>query len=224
MIFSKKLLTLSAAIAVTLLASPRASAITGDYLEVRSCDIYTGPCFANAEMGLTGKEGMMVWSIRQGDWQGVSLTGLKVIAVVATNDTLGDLRYEPRSGKAVIIVDNSANTKQQDALLDFARTMAGELIHEVTEVKQSEIQSSLGICKEEGCASVQAGEMIDINTRCIGDKDHLCGNERTFYPPLTKVVEAHPAVTTLASYRGTGLNRTWQMTDYRSAFLAKFEY
>ena len=220
---TKKLLTLSAAL-LAMLTSPQASAITGDYLEVRSCDIYTGPCFANAEMGLAGKEGMMVWSIRQGDWQGVSLAGLKVIAIVATEDTLGDLRYEPRSGKAVIIVDDTADTKQQDALLNFARTMAGALINEVTEVKLSAIQSSLGVCKEEGCASVQAGEMVDINTRCIGDKDHLCGNERTFYPPLTKVAEAHPAVTTVASYRGSGLDRTWQMTDYRSAFLAKFEY
>ena len=40
--------------------------ISGNYLEVRSCDVYTGPCFANAEMGLTGKEGILVWSIREG--------------------------------------------------------------------------------------------------------------------------------------------------------------
>ena len=37
-------------------AKPSVPAISGDYLEVRSCDVYTGPCFANSEMGLTGKE------------------------------------------------------------------------------------------------------------------------------------------------------------------------
>lgn len=210
--------------ALLALASPKANALTGDYLEVRSCDVYTGPCFANAEMGLTGKEGMLVWSIKQGDWNGIPLSGLKVIAVVATEATLGDLRYNPQSGKAVIIVDSSASGDQQDALLDFAKSMAGDLINEITEVKQSPIESSLGICKESGCAKIKAGDLIDITTRCIGEKDHLCGNERTFYPPLTKVKEAHPAITQIASYRGTGLNRTWQMTDYRSAFLAQFEY
>jgi hypothetical protein len=218
---TKTLLLLTALLAF---AAPKANAITGDYLEVRSCDIYTGPCFANAEMGLTGKEGMLVWSIKQGDWNGISLSGLKVIAVVATDATLGDLRYEPQSGRAVIIVDESASSDQQDALLDFAKSMAGDLIDEVTEVKQSTIESSLGICKESGCATIKAGELIDITTRCIGEKDHLCGNERTFYPPLTQVNNAHPAVTHIASYRGSGLNRTWQMTDYRSAFLAQFEY
>ena len=220
---TKNLLTLVASL-VLALGSPKAHAITGDYLEVRSCDIYTGPCFANAEMGLAGKEGMLVWSIKNGEWKGVSLEGLKVVAVVATDATLGDLRYEPQQGKAVVIVDSSASITQQDALLDFVRSMAGDLIEEVTEVKVSAIESSLGICKEAGCANIKVGDMVDISTRCIGEKDHLCGNERTFYPPLTSVDGAHPAVTQVASYRGSGLNRTWQMVDYRSAFLATFEY
>lgn len=220
----KTLLSLSLVLGLSALGSAQASAIKGDYLEVRSCDIYTGPCFANAEMGLTGKEGMLVWSITNGAWNGVPLDGLKVIVVVATDATLGDLRYEPQSGKAVVIVDATATTDQQDALLDFARASAGDLIQEVTEVKQTQIESSLGVCKEEGCATIKAGTLIDITTRCIGEKDHLCGNERTFYPPLTKVDGAHPAVTQVASYRGSGLNRTWQLTDYRSAFLATFEY
>ncbi len=218
------LLSLSLAVGLAGLSTLQASAIKGDYLEVRSCDIYTGPCFANAEMGLTGKEGMLVWSITDGAWNGVALDGLKVIAVVATDATLGDLRYEPQSGKAVVILDATASIEQQDALLAFARSQAGDLIEEVTEVKQSAIESSLGICEKEGCATIKAGELIDITTRCIGEKDHLCGNERTFYPPLTKVDGAHPVVTQIASYRGSGLNRTWQLTDYRSAFLATFEY
>ncbi len=212
------------ATALLAIASTNAQTITGNYLEVRSCDIYTGSCFANAEMGLAGKEGMMVWSIRQGKWDDVRLDGLTVIAVVATDATLSDLRYEPQSGKAVIIVDAAANREQQAALKSFACAMAGRLIQEVAEVKSTAIESNLGLCKEAGCANIRAGDFINIKTRCIGSQDHLCGNERTFYPPLTDVRGAHPVVTELASYRGSGLNRTWQLTDYRSAFLAKFAY
>src|SRR2546423_11941533 len=91
--------------------------ISGDYLEVRSCDVYTGPCFANAEMNLTGKEGMMLWSVGEGSWNGVSLSGLSVMAVVRTDGTLGDLKYEPRSGNAVLIVDAKADAKQKEALV-----------------------------------------------------------------------------------------------------------
>src|SRR5436190_12497324 len=74
--------------ASALLAGNSAPAISGDYLEVRSCDVYTGPCFANSEMGLAGKEGMMFWSIREGDWKGTSLKGLGVMVVVRTDGTL----------------------------------------------------------------------------------------------------------------------------------------
>src|ERR1051326_3215008 len=102
--------------------------ISGSYLEVRSCDVYTGPCFANGEMGLAGKEAVMVWSVRTGSWKGVALDGLNVIAVVRTEDTMGDLSYQPRSGPAVLIADAAANAKQKEALTDFARSMAGKLI------------------------------------------------------------------------------------------------
>src|SRR6476646_2106262 len=89
-----------------LAAKPLTSSISGDYLEVRSCDVYTGPCFANAEMGLTGKEGILVWSVGHGAWHGTDLSGLSVIAVVRTDKTLGDLHYQPRAGKALLVVDD----------------------------------------------------------------------------------------------------------------------
>lgn len=197
-------------------------AISGDYLEVRSCDVYTGPCFANAEMGLTGKEAIMVWSVREGTWKGISVDGLKVIAVVRTDGTLGDLRYEPRSGKAVLIVDDRASASQKTALEDLARSMAGKLIAEVTEIKSSPIEANLGTCTKSGCASVKAGKIVVVATRCFGDGDHLCGNEDTYYPPLIDVKNASPAFTEISSFKGSGLDMTWEATGQRSAFLAAF--
>ena len=203
-------------------AAPLLADISGDYLEVRTCDVYTGPCFANAEMGLSGKEAILVWSIREGQWKNTALDGLKVIAVVKTEDTLGDQSYQPRTGKAVLVVDAKASSEQREALLDFARARAGKLIGEVANVKSLDIESSLGTCKAGGCASVKAGNLININTRCFGENDHKCGNESTYYPPLTEVNGAYPAFTELATFKGTGLNVTFEATGQRSAFLASF--
>src|SRR5262245_7912382 len=111
--------------ASTAFAGSSSRAISGDYLEVRSCDVYTGPCFANSEMGLTGKEGMLFWSVREGSWKGVNLDGLSVMAVVKVDGTLGDLKYQPRSGDAILIVDAKADAAQKAALTDFARNMSG---------------------------------------------------------------------------------------------------
>jgi hypothetical protein len=210
------LLTATAAVAVSK------PSITGSYLEVRSCDIYTGPCFANAEMGLAGKEAILVWSVKEGSWQGTSLDGLSVIAVVRTDATLGDMKYEPRSGKAVLIVDESASPSQREALQEFARSMAGNLIKEVAAVKTSAIDAKLGACTKSGCAAVKAANLIDISTRCFGENDHVCGNEDIFYPPLTDVTDALPAYTEVAAFNGKGLGATWTLTGQRGAFLASF--
>lgn len=213
------LMTTLAATAAFAITKP---AITGDYLEVRSCDIYTGPCFANAEMGLTGKEAIMVWSVKEGSWQGTSLDGLSVIAVVRTDATLGNLQYEPRAAKAVLIVDEKASPSQQEALQGLARSMAGKLIKEVAAVKTSPIDAKLGACTKSGCAAVKASSLINISTRCFGEEDHVCGNEDIFYPPLTDVTGAFPAYTEVASFNGKGLGATWQLTGQRGAYLASF--
>ena len=221
----KNMLSIASLILATssvVAVSPSAPAVSGGYLEVRSCDVYTGPCFANAEMGLAGKEGILVWSISEGGWQGTALTGLSVIAVVQTDATLGDLRYQPRSGKAVLIVDAKADARQKEALVDLARTMAGKLIKEVIEVKVSPLEVALGACAKAGCASVKAGNLLEVSTRCLGGKDHLCGNEEIYYPPLTTVEGAYPVFTEVAAYKGTGFNATWESVGQRSAFLATF--
>src|SRR5438093_7782962 len=133
-------LTILSLAALTAFASTQlAPTISGDYLEVRSCDVYTGPCFANAEMNLSGKEGILVWSVREGSWNGTSLGGLSVIAVVCTDGTMGDLRYQPRAGKAVLIIDEKADAQQREALSDLARSMASKLIKEVFAVRSAPV-------------------------------------------------------------------------------------
>jgi hypothetical protein len=208
--------------AVAAFAGNTTPTISGDYLEVRSCDVYTGSCFANSEMNLAGKEGMMLWSVREGAWKGTKLDGLRVLAVVKTDGTLGDLKYQPQSGNAVLIVDAKADATQRAALADFARAMAGKLIAKVVDVKAVPIEATIAACARQGCASVKAGTLVEISTSCLGGKHDICGNEETFYPPLTKVDGAYPVLTDVATFTGKGLDCTWQIAGKRSAFLATF--
>jgi hypothetical protein len=196
--------------------------ISGQYLEVRSCDVYTGPCVANGEMGLAGKEGILVWAVREGSWQGTSLDGLNVIAVVRAEDTMGDVNYEPRRGKAVLIVDGKASAEQRAALASFVKIVASNLIEELVDVQTATIEAELGNCSKSGCARVTAGHLVEVSTRCFGGEDHLCGNETTYYPPLTAVHGARAAFTELSRFNGGGLGLTWESTGQRSAFLAAF--
>src|SRR5437870_12914169 len=56
--------------------------IHGDYVEARTADVYTGPCFANAEVGLVGNLAVFGWKVNRGNWHGANLDGLSVVGVV----------------------------------------------------------------------------------------------------------------------------------------------
>ena len=118
--------SLSLCVVVVLAASTaaRAAEISGSYLETRTCDVYTGPCFANSQVGLTGQQAILAWSIDEGRYQGVDLTGLKVVMTVRAADTLGfgsGVVIHPDPIRSVILVDEQATPEQRDALAAFAR-------------------------------------------------------------------------------------------------------
>src|SRR5438874_5773203 len=90
----------------------------GQYVEARTCDIWTGPCFANADMNLGGKHAVLAWKVEKGTLGNVNLDGLGVVAVVAASDTLGVEQTGP--AKAVVFVDRKANAAQRKALIRLA--------------------------------------------------------------------------------------------------------
>jgi Protein of unknown function (DUF1326) len=204
------------------LALPAQAAIKGDYIEVRGADVYTGPCFANSEMNLEGKQAILAWKVTSGSWGGVPLDGLSVVAVVRANATLGDRFEDPYPAKAILIVDVNASAQQRTALADFARSMAGRLTENVVRVETSAISLNVSEGGQHGSATLAAGNLASIKTRGLCAGDHICGNEEVFYPPLTQVAHAMPAYTLQDSFSGPGLGVVWDRSDARSAFVGSF--
>ena len=201
-------------------ASAAKAAVKGDYVEVRSADIYTGPCFANSEVNLEGKQAMLAWRVNQGDWDGVSLNGLSVVAVVNASATLGDEFHNPYPAKSILIVDERATGAQRAALQAFARKMGGKLVAHVVRVEVAPIKFEEGAMH--GSMTLTAGNLAHIKTRGMCAGDHICGNEEVYYPPLTQVAHAVPAFTLEEGFNGKGLGQVWNRADTRSAFVASF--
>src|SRR5947209_14574783 len=126
-----KLMVLAALVVLASLAQAR---ITGDYIETRSADVYTGQCFANGESGLVGDQAILAWHIKEGSWNGVKLDGLNVVAAVKANATLGDPYGNPYPAKAVLIVDEQAKPAERAALAAFAQHMGGKLLATVVKI------------------------------------------------------------------------------------------
>jgi hypothetical protein len=208
-------------VALVLVALPlQAAGITGKYLEARTCDIWTGPCFANSEMSLSGKHAVMAWKIDKGSLDNVCLDGLSVVAVVAASDTLGLEQTGP--SKAVLIVDEKATEAQRKALVRLAQKQGGKLVDKILCVEKAKVDLDVTACKEGGCASLKAGK-AHIETRCLDHHDKVCGNESAYYPPLSKEVKVTPAVAVEHGYSGKDFNETWKESDRRGAYVGSFE-
>jgi hypothetical protein len=203
-------------------ASP-AQQITGDYMESRSADVYVAQCFANGEVGLVGDQATLAWHVHNGSWNGQKLDGLTVMASVKANATLGDPFGNPYPAKSVILVDEKATPAQREALVGFARHMGGDLLAHVSRVIPTAIDMQvLHDAADHGRAQLRAGSFAAIQTRPINEKDHTCGNETTYYPPLTKLAHSMPAVALTDEYHGPDLGVDWELHDKRSAFVGTF--
>jgi hypothetical protein len=194
--------------------------VRGQYVEARTCDVFAGSCFANADTGITGKNAVLAWKIESGNLAGVKVDGLGIAAVVSASDTLGLKQSAP--ARAVLIVDDRATKAQREALVKFVKAQAGSLLGDVKAIHSAPFDLTICNCEGEGCATLKAGA-VTISTRCIDrDHDRACGNETTLYPPLAKGIQAKPALTTEHSFTGKELNETWHDAGRRGAFVGSF--
>lgn len=207
--------------AIALLSLPLVAQIQGDYLESRSTDVFTGQCYANGEMGLTGKEALLAWHVTRGSWEGVPLDGLSIAAAVRAKATLGDPYENPFPAKAVLFIDDQATPRQREALQAFAQHMAGRLLKNVEKVVVAPVALETSPTHH-GAALLRAGTFAIVQTRAIGPEDHNCGNDATFYPPLTPTTHAMPAVAMTDRYDGPALDAKWDSHGRRSAFVGTF--
>jgi hypothetical protein len=222
-IFEGAMCSLFLSASLTFAASLPSLNITGNYMEARTADVYTGPCFANAETGLVGQLAVMGWKVSHGSWQGVDLSGLSVVGVVRAESTLGNVEVKSNPAKAVLIIDSKADPAQRLALASFAQHMSGKLLSDVVRTETQPIDLAIeNNDVHTRNATLTAGSLAKIETRAMTEGDQICHNEEVWYQPLSRTSHAMPAYALSHEYEGKGLGVTWSSPDKRSAFVASF--
>jgi hypothetical protein len=215
-------------------ATASAAGIRGDYVEARTADVFTGPCFSNAEIFISGNRAVMAWKVTEGSWNGVDLRGLCVAAAVDGTTTFSE--DQPEKAESVLIVDQRADARQRQALIAMAKTLAGARLSRIAKVTTSHMSLKLEDHARPGSetahathgmpqsprASFWAAGLAKIVTRPLDERDHACGNEVIAYPPLSLGVSAQPAYTLGHTFKGPGLTTSWEDPNCRSSFVGHF--
>ncbi len=199
----KAALAVLATLALTVSASAE---IRGSYIETRNAEIYASHCFANAEAGIRGDIAAMAWKIDVGSYEGVSLDGLGVVALVKASATIGDPFGNPLPTKTMFLFDEKASDTQKKALEAMAVKAAGGLIAEVVNREAAPISLDFKGSMHDRVATLHAGNLVKLETRAIEDSDSLCHLDSIYYQPLIALDHAMAAHSVTQKFHSSSLD------------------
>ena len=217
-----KLLSMSAVFltlaATTLSAAP--ASLEGTYLEARTAEVFAGGCVINSEAGTTGREAVLAWKVDRGQFNGVALDGLSVMAAVAGDTNLGvhEIGGERAQTRTAIVVDARATAAQRTALIAMVRALSTRTVGEVVEVTSAPISFAVG----DRDVLITSGAMR-LAVRKELDHTMSCGNKQWF-SPLATVHHAQAGTTLENAFSGNSLGTKWSDPNKRSAFYGTFSY
>jgi len=196
------------------------NSVSGQYVEARTAEVFTGGCIMGSEAETVGKQAVLAWKVDRGSFDGVNIDGLSVVAAVAGDRNLGiyEIGGARPATRSVMFVDERANAAQKMALLAMAHALTNGLDGVVVEVKSAPIAFS-----DTGSAiHVSAGQAaLDVNKQMTHDP--TCGAMQWFHP-LASVDQATIGVTEQHTFTGGSLGTKWSDPNRRSAFFGTFAF
>lgn len=213
-----KALHLSAAVLLaSLLASGAhaAPSVTGDYVESRSANVYVGACHHEGEMLTVGRNAVLAWNITDGSFNGVSLKGVQVVAVVAADK---HLEFADAQRRSALYVSDRATPAQRDAAVAFLKERASKALGNVLGVKSAPIsfdaKGDMYRVQIEGVALMKIKK--EVGQLCCKQPYELWGK------PFVPVKAAKAGYCVDVSYKDKGLLDSWSATDQNNAYFGEF--
>src|SRR5882672_10175595 len=65
-------------------------AVKGEYVEVRTASVFAGACHYNGELTTAGRDALMAWNVKSGQWRGTDLAGVRAVAIVSADANLAE--------------------------------------------------------------------------------------------------------------------------------------
>ncbi len=202
-------------LAATGVAKASPTTLTGDYVEARTCNVYTGACHANGESVTAGREALLAWHFTRGDVDGAKLDGLNAVAVVVGKDNLANSGCTRTS---VVYVDARATDTQREAVLDALQEKFGCSLGRIAAVKSVPIQfTHSGLDYTERIP--QVAYVKTTRYAC----NHCVMPHQVWYDPFVHLKNSIVAKAAVSEFKGAPeLSTSWTRLDENSSFVGEF--
>ena len=213
---NKNLLALAGlAVAMSAAAVRAENAVTGDYVESRSANVYVGACHHEGEVVSGGRSAVLAWNMRSGEFGGVDLTGVRALAVVASDRFLGT---EGAKLKSVLYIDAAATPAQREAAVAMLRQKASAALGTILEVKTAPVSFDSAGSRFKVAVPGVASMHVQKKTA------ELCCKQpyEVWGQPLVPVKARQTGYSVSTEFSSPGLLQTWKATDMNNAFYGEF--
>jgi hypothetical protein len=188
--------------------------LRGDYVEVRTASVFAGACHYNGEVVTTGRDAMMAWNVTSGKWQGVDLSGVRVLAIVSADANLSDGNAARQSE---IIIDANSSRTQALAMVNALKEKYAASLGNVVEVRSAPISF-----ERNGRTYAVVTNEAAINVEAMPN-DLCCKMPNlVWYTPLVGLENRKVGYTAKALYSGKVVGEPWSRSGENSAFYGTF--
>ncbi len=193
------------------------SQVAGDYLEGRSNHVYGCYCEWSGEGVTGGREAILAWSVQQGRFEGVSLVGVKMAAVLVGEATLS-MGAAARS--SILFLDGAASPAQRQAAERLLRQQYGWLLGRVRIVHVVPIEFR----RDAEAATLKVGELLNLMMRRAVLPDDVLQGATLWYDPFIPLVESTLATTLSNRYWGGDFDQRWAHSEpTTSGYFGRFQ-
>ena len=185
------------------LAAGEAPAISGDYVEARSNEVYTCGCLYSGQMTTAGREAILAWRITSGDYEGTPLAGVKVAAVVVGDANLG--AYEaPR--RTALYLDEAASDAQRRAVVALWQRAYSQALGKIASVHQVPISFT----RESDTTRLSIPNLVEVQARKARLPEDAHPGSFLWYGPFLPLRSSCLATALNYEYSGMDFQHQWQ--------------
>jgi len=186
----------------------------GEFVELHSCDLFTGGCTASSESTLLGRQLFRVWSISEGTWNNQNLAGLKIALL-----ELGSVNLAEKGASAdtaEIFVPKGLAPAQKKALISWVSCQG--IMPVSTQVLEAEITYQ----RSGSAANVTVGDSISLSTMAIAKCSSGACGQALWYEPQVKYSSFEVVASRSSEIRDSAMKFLWRDHDRPNVFLASF--
>jgi hypothetical protein len=202
--------------AITFSSYGETFAVRGDYVEVRTASVFAGACHYNGEVTTTGRDALMAWNVKSGQWRGVDLAGVRVVAIVSSEANLSE---DNAARQSEIVIGNNASDAQARAIAEALQTRYASAFGKIISVRRGPLSF-----EHQGRTYVVNADNASINVEAMPN-DLCCKMPNlVWYSPLVGLENRKVGYTNMALYKGQGVSDPWQRLGENSAFYGTFSF